>query len=61
MNPEGIASQNALDTVRQNLVQLGLITQSMEEGPRPRTWLTITEKGRRVADLIKSIQTLLEE
>ena len=61
VNPEGIASQNALDTVRVNLVQLGLITEEMEEGPRPRTWLVITDKGRKVAQKIREIQKILEE
>jgi len=61
VNPDGIASQNALDTIRHNLVELGLITEEMEEGPRPRTWLVITEKGKTVAQLIKRIQLLIEE
>jgi DNA-binding MarR family transcriptional regulator len=39
---------------------LGLIEEHMDEGPRPKTHLVITEKGRKVAELIKRIQTVLE-
>ena len=33
----------------------------MDEGPRPKTFLIITPKGRKVAELIKRIQDVLEE
>jgi hypothetical protein len=61
VNPEGVASQDALKVVRVNLQELGLITEDIEEGPIARTYLTVTEKGRRVAQKIREIQEILEE
>jgi len=61
VNPVGIASQDALTRIRQNLTQLGLITEEIEEGLRPRTFLVITDKGRRVAQKLKDIQEVLDE
>jgi len=62
-NPEGIMSQDALKNLRWSLSEkgLGLIKEEMEEGPRPRTYLVITDKGRRVAQKIREIQEVLEE
>jgi len=61
VNPDGIMSLDSLDKCRANLSRLGLITESMEKGPRPKTFLVITEKGRRVAKKIKEIEGILEE
>ena len=61
VNPEGIMSLDSLDKCRANLSKLGLITERIDEGPRPRTWLTITEKGRRVAQKVREIQRILED
>jgi len=61
INPEGIMSQDSLKKVRHNLAALGLITEEIEEGPRPKTFLVITEKGRRVAEKVKEILEILEE
>jgi len=33
----------------------------MDEAPHPRTWLTITEKGRKVTEKVREAQTVLEE
>jgi DNA-binding PadR family transcriptional regulator len=61
VNPEGVVSLSSLNTCRQNLGNLGLIEEIMEEGARPRTYLVITDKGRRVAQKIREIQEILEE
>lgn len=61
VNPEGIVSLTSLNKVRENLGQLGLITEEMEEGPRPRTYLVITQKGKRVAEKLREIQEILED
>jgi len=62
-NPEGITSQDSLRMCRWELGErgLGLIEEHMEKGPRPKTFLVITEKGRRVAKKIKEIEGILEE
>ena len=52
---------DALRKVRRNLAELGLIIEKIEEGPRPKTFLVITEKGRRVAEKVKEILKILEE
>ena len=61
INPDGIASLDALKTVRKNLQSLGLIVEELEEGPRPKTFLVITEKGRRVAEKVNESLAILEE
>ena len=61
VNPDGIASQDALRTIRANLSELGLIKEEMEDSIRPKTFLVITEKGKRVAKKIKEILEILEE
>ena len=40
---------------------MGLIIEQIEEGPRPKTFLVITEKGRRVAEKVKEVLEILEE
>lgn len=61
INPNGVASLDTLRRIRMNLVELRLITEEIEEGPRPKTFLVITPKGRRVAEKIKEIVEILEE
>jgi len=61
INPDGVASLDSLKKVRRNLAELGLIIEQIEEGPRPKTFLVITEKGRRVAEKVKEILEILEE
>ena len=61
IHPEGIASFDTIRSVRDNLAELGLIKEEMEEGARPKTFLVITEKGKRVAKKIKEILEILEE
>ncbi len=60
-NPEGIMSQDALRKCRNNLSKLGLVKEVMEEGPRPKKFLVITDKGRKVAEKVCEIQDILEE
>ena len=62
-NPSGLMSQDSLRDCRWKLgsAGLGLIEEHMEEGPRPKTFLIITEKGRHVAKKIREIQEILEE
>ncbi len=60
-NPRGIVSQDALRRCRQNLRRLGLIVEEREEGPRPKVYLRLTEKGRRVAEKIREILAILEQ
>ncbi len=60
-NPNGFISQTSLDKCRVHLEELGLIKEEMEESARPRTYLVITDKGRRVAQKIREIQEILEE
>jgi len=62
-NPEGLMSQDSLRDCRWKLgnAGLGLIQEHMEPGPRPKTFLVITEKGRKVAQKIREIQKILEE
>jgi DNA-binding MarR family transcriptional regulator len=52
---------DALRKVRFNLSKLGLITEEIKEGPRPKTFLIITPKGRRVTEKIKEILRILEK
>jgi len=61
VNPEGVVSLSSLNICRQDLGDLGLIEEIVEEGARPRTYLVITDKGRRVAQKIREIQEILEE
>ena len=61
INPEGIGSLETIARVRENLGELGLIVEEIEEGPHPKTFLVITDKGRRVAQKILEIQDILEE
>ena len=61
VNPQGVASLDALRKVRLNLAELGLIIEEIEEGPRPKTFLVITEKGKRVAEKIREVLAILEE
>jgi len=61
VNPEGVVSLSSLNICRQNLGDLGLIEEIIEEGAHPRTYLVITDKGRRVAQKIREIQEVLEE
>ena len=61
VNPTGIMSQDALRKVRMNLSELGLIIEEIEEGPRPKTFLVITEKGKRIARKVAEILEILEE
>jgi DNA-binding MarR family transcriptional regulator len=61
LNPEGVGSLETLSKVRMSLSQLGLAIEELEEGHRPKTFLVITEKGRRVAEKVKEIQEILEE
>ncbi|MFW9890229.1 MAG: hypothetical protein ACFFER_18755 [Candidatus Thorarchaeota archaeon] len=61
INPNGFMSQTSLSRYRKALVDLGLILEETEEGPRPRTFLTITEKGRRVAEKLREIEAILRE
>ena len=61
VNPTGIMSQDALRKVRLNLSELGLIIEEIEEGPRPKTFLVITEKGRRVAQKVAEMLEILDE
>ena len=59
--PGGFISQTSLDKCRLHLEELGLMKEEMEEGPRPRTYLIISDKGRRVAQKIREIQEILEK
>ena len=61
INPDGIASLESVKRLRRNLSELGLIVEEIEDGPRPKTFLVITEKGRRVAEKIAQILEILEE
>ena len=61
VNPEGIMSQDSLWKCRRNLTELKLIIEEIEDGPRPKTFLVITEKGRRVAEKIAQILEILHE
>lgn len=62
-NPEGFISQTALYEATRELGEkgLGLIREETEEGSRPKTFLVITEKGKRVAQKLTEIQEILEE
>ncbi len=59
INPEGIASLDSIMKVREKLGELGLIREEMEEGARPKTFLVITEKGKKVAERLREIQEIL--
>ncbi len=59
--PDGIMSQDSLKKYRRNLADLGLIIEQIEEGPRPKMFLVITKKGRRIAEKIREIMEILEE
>ena len=61
INENGIASLESIRRIRIGLTRLQLITEEIEEGPRPKTFLVITEKGRRVAEKIAQILEILEE
>lgn len=60
-NPDGFITQSKLDECRRTFRELGLITEQLDEGPRPKKFLIITEKGRRVAEKIREILEILEE
>ncbi len=60
INEGGIASLESIKKTRKSLAELGLIIEKIEEGPRPKTFLVITEKGRRVAEKIAEILQILE-
>ena len=60
-NPRGIGSQSTVTKVREILSRLELATEQIEEGPRPRTFLVITEKGRLAAAKIKELVEIVED
>ena len=59
-NPEGVASQQAMNKARQVLLRLQLIEEYGKE-ERPRLYLRLTDKGRTVAEHLKAIQDLLDQ
>jgi len=59
--PEGIASQQSIAAARILLKLMGLIEEyDGEETPRPRLYLRLTEKGRKVAELLRSIEEVIQ-
>ncbi|MHA1903618.1 MAG: hypothetical protein ACXADL_16730 [Candidatus Thorarchaeota archaeon] len=62
VNPEGVASQDGLRNARLVLLHVNLIELYFgRETPRPRLYLRLTEKGRKVAEHLKAIEDLLSE
>ena len=61
MNPGGVASQDALRVVRTKLLRLGLVTEYIEDGRTPRTYLALTERGKLVAQMVNEIQLTLSK
>lgn len=59
-NPEGVASQQAMNKARQILLGLQLI-EEYETEEESRLYLKLTERGRAVAEHLKAIQDLLEQ
>lgn len=59
-NPEGVASQQAMNKARQILLGLQLI-EEYEKEEESRLYLTLTERGRAVAEHLMAIQDLLEQ
>jgi len=57
-NPEGVASQQGMNKARKILLRLELIEEIKDE-IRPRLYLSLTEKGKAVAEHLKAIQDLL--
>lgn len=43
------------------LLEIGLIQQKIEKGPPPRRLISLTEKGRKVAEELEKIERVLEE
>ena len=60
-NDRGFITLTSLNDCRIDFPKLGLMVEEIEEGPRPKTFLVITGKGRRVAEKVKEILEILEE
>ena len=61
---QGIASQPALEKTRTSLVKIGLIEEREvfnELTRKTRLYLSLTEKGREVAERVQKIASLLSE
>jgi hypothetical protein len=61
VNPSGIISLDSLRKCRLKLGELGLITEKMETDARRKTYLSITEDGKRVADLVLRILEIIDK
>jgi hypothetical protein len=66
VNPDGVATQDGLRTLRNLLGSergVGLIDEEERRGPgpRPRLYVFLTPLGRRVAELLKQITDTLAE
>jgi predicted transcriptional regulator len=60
-NDDGFITLTSLGDCRRDFKKLGLMEEQIEEGPRPKTFLVITEKGKRVAEKIREMLEILEE
>ena len=60
INPVGIGSQATVDNCRRKTTELGLAREWTEDITPFRTYLSITEKGRLVAEKIREIEAILE-
>jgi len=51
------------DTMRsavEVLLKIGVVQQKIEKGPPPRRLISLTEKGKKVAELLEQIEEVLE-
>jgi hypothetical protein len=58
---DGFISQSSLKDCRRDFSEMNLLNEQVDEGPRPKTFLIITPKGRRVAEKVKEILDILSE
>ncbi|MFQ5832514.1 MAG: hypothetical protein ACE5H4_07420 [Candidatus Thorarchaeota archaeon] len=66
VNPDGVATQDGLRTLRNLLGSergVGLIDEEERKGagPRPRLYVFLTPLGRRVAEMLKQVADALAE
>jgi len=58
-NPNGVATQRAMYKAKKILFSLGLVEEETRTKLNPRLYLSLTEKGKAVAEYLKAIQDLL--
>lgn len=60
MQLEGMKQPKSSQGIQSKSPWISIIREEMEEGARPKTFLVITEKGKRMTEKLMVIQDILE-